>query len=115
MVVSSMGVSIWCGVLQRESANRQMRYATAGLPGLTGQRFATSWPQAVDRDCPLLRAQGVNRGSARKPRGFGQGQRFRRRRLEIRERYRFFSYGDAMWIAPEAVLPQALPPHTSQA
>jgi S-adenosylmethionine:tRNA ribosyltransferase-isomerase len=25
----------------------------------------------------------------------------------IRERYRFFSFGDAMWIPPEAVLPQA--------
>jgi S-adenosylmethionine:tRNA ribosyltransferase-isomerase len=23
--------------------------------------------------------------------------------------YRFFSYGDAMWIAPEAVLPSARP------
>jgi len=25
------------------------------------------------------------------------------------EGYRFFSYGDAMWIAPEAVLPSAKP------
>jgi S-adenosylmethionine:tRNA ribosyltransferase-isomerase len=25
------------------------------------------------------------------------------------EGYRFFSYGDAMWIAPEAVLPEARP------
>jgi S-adenosylmethionine:tRNA ribosyltransferase-isomerase len=25
------------------------------------------------------------------------------------EGYRFFSYGDAMWIAPEAVLQQAQP------
>jgi S-adenosylmethionine:tRNA ribosyltransferase-isomerase len=24
--------------------------------------------------------------------------------------YRFFSYGDAMWIAPEAVLAEARPP-----
>ena len=28
----------------------------------------------------------------------------------IREGYRFFSYGDAMWIPPEAVLPIALAP-----
>jgi S-adenosylmethionine:tRNA ribosyltransferase-isomerase len=28
----------------------------------------------------------------------------------IRERYRFFSYGDAMWIPAEAMLRQALPP-----
>ncbi|MFM8275405.1 MAG: tRNA preQ1(34) S-adenosylmethionine ribosyltransferase-isomerase QueA [Cyanobium sp.] len=27
----------------------------------------------------------------------------------IRERYRFFSYGDAMWIPPEAMLPPASP------
>jgi hypothetical protein len=27
----------------------------------------------------------------------------------IERQYRFFSYGDAMWIAPEAVLPGARP------
>jgi S-adenosylmethionine:tRNA ribosyltransferase-isomerase len=27
----------------------------------------------------------------------------------IERRYRFFSYGDAMWIPPEAVLPGARP------
>jgi S-adenosylmethionine:tRNA ribosyltransferase-isomerase len=27
------------------------------------------------------------------------------------EGYRFFSYGDAMWIAPEAVIAEAQPPN----
>jgi len=27
--------------------------------------------------------------------------------VAIEEAYRFYSYGDAMWIAPEAVLPEA--------
>ena len=25
----------------------------------------------------------------------------------IQQKYRFFSYGDAMWISPESVIPQA--------
>ena len=33
----------------------------------------------------------------------------------IAEGYRFFSYGDAMWIAPEAVLAQAQPPASATA